>query len=128
MEYRLDDSHPVYIRMTVTGLVDKPYLIAAMSHLVQHPDYPARHSLWDFTGAAMGISIGDLNEIAGVLRLYKPRQENFADKSALVVPDRLHQSMVDLFISMTRFLPFRYRAFKDIDAAVRFLDPPAEKA
>lgn len=128
MAYILDDSHPVYIRMTVTDVVDKPGLIAAMSELVNHPDYPVKHSLWDFTRAALGISLGDLREIVGVLRLYKPRQENFANRSALLVPDTMHIAMVDVFISMTKFLPFNYKAFRTVEAAVAFLETTDERS
>lgn len=66
MEYRLDDSHPVYIRMTVTGIADRPGLLSALSELLHHPAYTDKHSLWDFSRADMGVSIRDLSEIAGI--------------------------------------------------------------
>jgi|GEM_PF-1377060 len=123
MEYQLDESHARYIRMTVTGLVEKKGLTAAMSKLLAHPDYPDKHSLWDFTDAAMGLSIGDLREIAGILRLYKTRNKNFANKSALVVPGFMDMGMAKIYVSLTKLLPFDYRVFQSIDQALNFLIP-----
>ncbi len=70
MKHTLDNSHSVYIQMNVTGVVDKSGLLSAMSELINHPDYQDKHSLWDFTHATMGLSIGDLGEIVGVLGLF----------------------------------------------------------
>ncbi len=127
MEYQLDNSHSRYIRMTVTDLVHKKGLTAAISELMAHPDYPSKHALWDFTQAAMGLSMGDLREIAGVLRLYKTRKKNFANKSALVVPGFLDMSMARIYVSLSKLLPFDYRVFQTIDEALDFLTPETEK-
>ena len=107
MVYDLDVSHEKYIKVTVSGVVDKASLIAAMSELMQHSDYIQKHSFWNFHEAVMGLSIGDLKEIADVLRLYKPKEMVFANKSAIVVPGEMHKVMVDLFIEMTKLLPFK---------------------
>ena len=121
MEFQLDNSHDVYIQMITSAVVDKAGLIAAMSELVRHPDYHKKHSLWDFRQATLGLSIGDLGEIVGVLRLYKTREKNFANKSALVVPGVMDMSMARVFISLSKLLPFDYKVFKDIEEARTFL-------
>ncbi len=121
MEFTLDASHEKYIKTTVSGMVTKPYLISAISQLMQHPEYIDKHSLWDFSEANMGISIEDLQEIVGILRLYKPKQKNFANKSALLVPGQMNNAMVNLFVTMSKLLPIKYRVFKDWNKAEEYL-------
>ncbi len=91
----LDDSHPIYIKMTITGVIDKSILTQAMLELMRHPEYLDKHSYWDFTKGKMSVSIGDLKEIIEALRLYKPEKEVFANKSAFVVDSKLNQAMGD---------------------------------
>ncbi len=121
MEYVLDASNKKYIKVTVSGIVDKSNLVAAMSELMQHSEYIKKHSFWDFYEATIGLTIGDLKEIAGVLKLYKPKIKDFANKSAIVVPGEMHKAMVDLFITMTKLLPFEYKVFNDRKKAEAFL-------
>ncbi len=121
MVYDLDASHEKYIKVTVSGVVDKASLIAAMSELMQHSDYIQKHSFWNFHEAIIGLSIVDLKKIADVLRLYKPKEKEFANKSAIVVPGEMHKVMVDLFIEMTKLLPFKYKVFYNMEKAEAFL-------
>ncbi len=123
MKFTLDATHDKYIKIVVSGLVVKPELISVISQLMQHPDYLDKHSFWDFTESNMGLSIGDLQEIVGVLRLYKPKQKNFADKSALLVSGQMNSAMVNVFATMAKVLPFKYKVFKDKDSALSFLCP-----
>ena len=71
MEYQLDASHNKYIKVTVSGIIEKVGFIAAISELMQHSEYLNKHSLWDLSNSTVGLTIGDLKEIAGVLRLFK---------------------------------------------------------
>jgi hypothetical protein len=121
MDFELDSSHDNYIAMTVSGGVDKAGLISAISQLVQHPEYLDKHSFWDFTKADMGLTMGDLSEIIGVLRLYKPAQSDFADKSALLIPGKMNQAMVNVFVTLAKVLPFKYKVFNDSNKAKSFL-------
>ena len=121
MNYDLDASHEKYIKISISGIVDKSSLVAAISELMQHSDYIQKHSFWDFYEATMGLTIGDLKEIAGVLKLYKPKEKEFANKSAIIVPGEMHKAMVDLFITMTKLLPFEYKVFNDLERAEAFL-------
>jgi len=121
MEYELDASHNKYIKVTVSGIIEKVSLIAAISELMQHSEYLSKHTLWDLSNSTVGLTIGDLKEIAGVLRLFKPKEKNFANKSAIVVPGQMHKAMVDLFITMANRLPFKYKAFNDNEEAIAFL-------
>ncbi len=121
MEHVLDNSHPLYIQLNIFGTLDKPSLLSAMSEVFQHPDYMNKHSLWNFTQATMGLSIEDLNEIVGVLSLFKPQQKNFANKVALVVPTIMELSMAKIFVSLSKFLPFSYKIFKTKEDAKAFL-------
>ena len=113
MVFELDASNAKYIKIIVSGMVTKPYLISAISQLMQHSEYIDKHSFWDFTDARMGLSIEDLKEIVGILRLYKPKQKNFANKSALLVSGEMNKAMVNVFATMTKLLPFKYRVFTD---------------
>ncbi len=121
MEHDLNASPKQYIEITVSGRVYKEGLISAISELMNHPDYTQKHTLWNFYEFSVGLSIGDLKEITGVLSLYKPEDKNFANKSAIVVPGEMHKAMVDLFIAMSKFLPFKYKVFKDKEKAKDFL-------
>ncbi|MCP3873986.1 MAG: hypothetical protein GY699_12620 [Desulfobacteraceae bacterium] len=121
MEYDLNTSIEKYIEVTVSGLVDKTGLIAAISELMNHPDYTQKNTLWNFYESSIDLNIGDLKEISEVLSFYKPEDKKFANKSAIVVPGEMHKAMVDLFISMSKFLPFKYKAFRDKEKAKAFL-------
>ncbi len=121
MKYDLDASNEKYIKVTVSGIVDKSNLVAAMSDLMQHSEYIQKHSFWDFYDSTIGLTIGDLKELAGVLKLYKPKIKEFANKSAIVVPGEMHKAMVGLFITMTKMLPFEYKVFNDKEKAEAFL-------
>jgi len=122
VKFELDASHSIYIKMRVTGIVDKPGLISAISELMQHPEYLDKHSFWDFTQANLGLSISDLNEIVGILRLYKPRQKEFANRSSILVTGPMTSAIVDMFVKMTALLPFNYRVFNDAKEAEAFLN------
>lgn len=122
MEYKLDASHKQYITVKTTGVITKSMLIAAISELMNHPEYPQKHTLWNFSESSTGLTIGDLKEIASILSLYKPKDKNFANKSAIVVPGQMHSAMADLFITMAKLLPFDYKAFRDIQKAKAFLE------
>ncbi|MBU0970888.1 MAG: hypothetical protein KKC20_09595 [Proteobacteria bacterium] len=124
MDYQLNASHPDYIQIVVTRVVEKTGLAHAMSAVFQHPEYPFKHSLWDFSAATgMGLNIGDLREIIGTLRLFRPRDNNFANKVALVVPNHMHRAMAGIFVSLATLLPFEYKLFKTNGAAIKFLCP-----
>ncbi len=121
MDFELDAAHEKYIKITVLGMVVKAELISTISQLLQHPEYLDKHSYWDFREATMGLSIGDLSEIVGILRLYKPKQKQFANKSALLVSGQMNSAMVNVFATMTKMLPFKYRVFKDKEHVLSFL-------
>jgi len=69
----------------------------------------------------MGLSISDLTEIIGVLKLYRPKQKEFANKSALLVSGRMNSAMVTMFTTMTKMLAFKYKVLKDEKSAESFL-------
>ncbi len=127
MEHSINNSHPVYILILVSGVVDKKRILAAMSELFTHPDYHSKHSMWDFSGASMGLSIGDLGEIAGVLKLFKPQKKNFANRVALVVPMIMEMGMAKVFLSISKLLPFDYKVFENREQALPFLTSAPEK-
>lgn len=120
MGYTIDDSHPDYIRVTVTSVLDKSTVLAAMSKLVNHPDYTIKHSLWDLSEATMGLTLQDLKEIIGVMRLYRT-PKRFANKSSLLVSGTMESAMVKVFIGMSTLLPFEYKAFTCFADAEKFL-------
>ena len=121
MAHQIDASHSTYIQVTVRGRIGKDVLIAAMSELMQHPEYTIKHSLWDLSGGSLGLSISDLREIVDMLRLYKPKEKSFANKSAIVVPGEMHKAVVNIFISMSKMLPFEYTVFQNAGDAKTFL-------
>lgn len=126
MIHQLNDSHSSYIHIVVTGVVEKKSLLDAMSEVFQHPDYHFKNSLWDFSNATgLGLSMGDMKEIVGILKLFKTKDKTFANKVALLIPDHLHQAMAALFISLSKLLPFEYKVFQTRDAAIHFLVPPS---
>jgi hypothetical protein len=80
-----------------------------------------KHTFWDLDEANMGLSIGDLKEIIGVLRLYKPARKDFADKAALLVPGKFNSAMAEMFVAMAKLLPIKYRVFNDPKQAESYL-------
>ncbi len=124
MIFKLDATHDKYIRITVSGLIVKSELITAIAQLMQHPDYLKKHSFWDFKNAQLGMSIVELKEIIGILKLYKPKQKNASLKSALLLSGNLNSAMAGIFVAMAKLLPFEYQIFKDEDGALSFLLSP----
>ena len=120
-EIDLDWSHKKYIAITISGLLVKSELLPVMAEILQHPDYLIKHTLWDLRQTDSGLSMGDLKEIAGVMKLYKPRTPNFADRSALLVPGRMNSAMAEVFVAMTKLLPVKYRVFRDQAEAEAYL-------
>ena len=121
MTYKIDASHEKYITITVSDVLERANLVAAISELMHHPEYLTKHSFWDLTEATMGLTLGDLTSIASALSHFKPKEKNFANKSAIVVPGQMHKAMGDVFISMAKHLPFKYRVFNDKKKAATFL-------
>ncbi len=119
--HHIDSFREDYIKITVEGLITKEIMITAISELMHHSDYITKHSLWDLSGGSLGLSIGDLKEIVGILNLYKPETKSFANKSAIVVPGEMHKAVVNIFISMSKMLPFKYMVFERINDAKTFL-------
>lgn len=124
MIYQLNDSHSSYLQIIVTGVVEKTSLLDAMSALMRHPDYHHKHSLWDFSCATtMGLSMDDMKELVGILKLFKTEDKAFANKAAMLIPDHLHQAMATIFVSLSTLLPFEYKIFQTREAAINFLVP-----
>ena len=122
MDYRLDDSHHKYIRIILTGALEKKNILSAMKALMTHPDYLTKHSLWDLTGATQGtIDILDIKEIIGFLRLYKPKENNFANKGAFLVAGNMNKALVNVYITLSKVLPFKYQVFTQFSDAENFL-------
>ena len=120
MGYRIDSGQTRYIQVTVDGVLDRETALAELNDVLTRPDYPDRHTLWDFTGANMGLNIQDIEEITGVLRLYRPAGPGFANRVALVVSGRMELAMANIFIAAAKLLPFKYKAFLDLNAARTF--------
>ncbi|WP_022666785.1 hypothetical protein [Desulfospira joergensenii] len=121
MDFTLDPSHEKYIKITISGLIVKSQLITVMSEILHHPQFLEKHTYWDLTQGSMGLSIGDLKEIIGVLRLYKPEKKNFADRSSLLVPGKMNKAIAEMFVTMAKVLPFKYRVFNDPEKAEAYL-------
>ena len=121
MDFELDSPHEKYIKITITELIVKPELISVMAQILQHPDYLDKQTLWDLREANMGLSIWDLKEIVGVLRLYKPPKKDFANKAALFVPGKFNSAMAEMFVAMSKLLPIKYRVFNDLKQAESYL-------
>jgi hypothetical protein len=121
MQTDLDWSHDQYVRITVSGTINKTDLVGLMAEILQHPDYTKKHTFWDLRHVTMGLSIADLREIIGVLKLYRPQTRDFADRAALLVPGKMNQAMAQVFVTMTRMLPIRYQVFSDWETAQQFL-------
>jgi len=122
VDYPLDDTHKKYIKIIVTGPLEKNRIIHAMKALMTHPEFKIKHSFWNLKGASQGgIDILDIREIVGVLRLYRPKEKDFANKSAFLVSGGVNKSLINIYITMANLLPFKYRVFTDQDEARRFL-------
>ncbi len=122
MDYKLDDSHQQYIIIEVTGTLEKVTLLKTMGQLINHPDYSRKHSLWDLRQASQGnLDILDIKEIVGFLRLYRPKDESFANKGAFLVSSDVNKALINIYITLSRLLPFKYQVFTQESEAVGFL-------
>lgn len=121
MTHTLDEKHNSYIIMKVIGVLDRESALSVIKEILNHPDYPIKHTLWDLTSVQMRLSVDDFREISGILKLYKPPDDDFANRSAFLVKNRLELAMANVFIAITAFLPFQYKAFLDIENAISYL-------
>ena len=122
MDYRLDHSYQNYIKIAVKGNLEKDILLKAMSQLFTHPDYCRKNSLWDLRQASQGsINILVLTEIVGFLRLYRPKTEFFANKVAILVSTDMNKALVNVYITLSRLLPFKFKVFTDQSDVELFL-------
>ena len=119
--YSLEDTHPSFIEVRVNEHLVKSTLILSMGALFNHPNYYEKHTLWNLSEAEMRLSFSDLNEIAGMLRLFKPEKQSFANKSAILVSGKMNVSLAKMFVGLTKLLPFEYRVFTNRSEAVSFL-------
>jgi len=122
MGFTIEADHPAYLKIIVDGLMEKTVVLSAMAELLNHPDYCEKHSYWDLSNARMGLSLQDLKEIIGVMRLYKPRRKTFANKSAIVVDGKLEIAMANMFVTLSTLAPFRYKAFTNHEKARHYLE------
>ncbi len=121
MNYTLDVSHEKYIKIIVSGHIDKTSLVEAISEVMQHPDYVQKNTFWDCRSGSMGLTIGDLNEIVGILKSYKPKEKIIGNKSAIVVPGEMNKAMMEIFVTMSKWFPINFKIFTDIDKAIKFV-------
>lgn len=121
MGYRLEPDHNSYLHIILEGRLDKATALAAMNDLMIHPEYPVKNTLWDFDKVQMGLNLQDIGEIVGILRLYKPVNKKFANRVAFLVKNQMELAMANVFIAGTALLPFKYKAFTDLNKARRFL-------
>lgn len=121
MEYLIESHLKNCLKINITGQMDKQTILAAMDELIHHPDFYEKHSLWDLTTAQMALSLQDLKEIAGVMKLFKPEKPDFANKSAFLVSGRMNLAMANIFITLATLLPFEYKAFSDLEKARDYL-------
>ncbi len=49
MDAAIDSSHDRDIKITISGVVVKPELTVLMAQVLQNPEYPEKHTLWDLT-------------------------------------------------------------------------------
>lgn len=121
MKYEFDSSNERYIEVGTSGLISKADLIAATSELMKHPDFSHKHSLWVFFDFTLGIDIDELKEVAGTFRLYRPKQADFVNKQAIVLPSHMYKAIVNLSFTITSGLPFEFHSFTDKSKAIAFL-------
>ncbi len=121
MGYLLNPDHTDYIEIIVHGLLDRKTAVAALDEVLSHPQYPVKHTLWNLTLSQNGLSVKDLMEIAGILKQFTPPAKHFANKSALLVKNRMEIAMVNLIGSAAAFLPVRYKTFLNFDKARAYL-------
>ena len=111
MNHSVDPSHDKYISIALNGKITLEVMIAAISELMGHSDYKAKHSLWDFSKGYLGLSINDLKQIVRFLEMYTPENKSSANKAAMVIPRGIHQAIMKIFISMSSTLPYEYEVF-----------------
>ena len=122
MEYRIDDSHQHYIKIVVNGALEKDRVIEVIKDLVTHPEYEKKHSLWDMANAEQGtFDIMDIREIVGFLRLYRPKRKDFADRSVFIVASEMNRVFVNIYITLSKILPFKYHVCTELSEAEAFL-------
>ena len=93
-----------------------------MGELINHPDYSKKNSLWDLTQALQGnIAMSDIKEIIGFLRLYRPKGKSFSNKGAFLVSSNVNKALINIYITLSKMLPFKYRVFTEQIEAEHFL-------
>lgn len=105
----------------MNGYLTKYEMLTAILEVMRHPDYHHKHSFWDCTDAMMRMSLFDLKEIVDTFKSYQPQGENFANKIAVLISGNMNKAIMDIFIPMTKVLPFHFKAFTIQDELEKFL-------
>lgn len=121
MEYWIDTSINSFLKIIISGVVKRIDLNPVLSEIIMHHDYAEKHTLWDYSSAQLDLNIDDIKELSGILKLIKPKTDNFANKSVIVVPGEMDKAKVDFFISIAKSGPLEFKVFQDAKSAENFL-------
>ncbi len=110
-------QHDHYLEVVFDGVLAKHTVLSSLNQLLNHPEYYEKHSLWNMSESKSGVSMNDFKEIVGVMRLFSPKQIDFANKSALLVSGQVNTSLAEMFTEMARTLPFDFKVFSDSSSA-----------
>lgn len=110
-------THDHYLEVVCDGLLIKHTVLSSLNQLLNHPEYYEKHSLWDLSAIRVGCSMSDVKEIIGVMRLFSPKQADFANRSAWLVSGQINLSLAEMIIEMAKTLPFDFKIFSDSSRA-----------
>ncbi len=111
------EPHDHYLEIVFDGVLVKQTVLSSLNQLVNHPEYYEKHSLWNLSDIRVGFSMSDIKEIIGVMRLFTPKQADFANRSAFLVSGQVNISLAEIVVEMARTLPFDFKVFSDSSSA-----------
>jgi hypothetical protein len=109
--------HDHYLEVVFNGLLVKQTVLSSLNRLLNHPEYYEKHSLLNFSDIRVGVSMNDIKEILGVMRLFSPKKADFANRSAWLVAGQVNRSLAEMIIEMAKTLPFDFKVFSDSSRA-----------
>ncbi len=120
MSFEIRQEAGIYL-LDFSGIVDKILVINAYSSLLKDKGFNTEsHTLWDFRGSIVDLSIKDINEVAEAVTTAGERRSDKA-RSAFVVLDPSDSSTLQTYVTATAHYPVEFRIFDSYLAALAWL-------
>ena len=96
-------------------------ILEGLNTLFQHPEFPYKHTIWNFSEGPLKITYEDLYNIKDFIAVNFPEQIKPNKKIAIVAPTGLYSALATEYSKIVEDFPIEIRVFPDLDAAEEWI-------